>query len=317
MGGNVYCWGEASDGAVGMTGSDLTQARVVAGVSGATDLGVGVTHSCVVSGGAVWCWGANNQGQLGNGTSGATPVTTPQQFLVDDDGPGPGLPTAVTDAVDVEAGEQFTCVRRSGSISVSCAGWGSTYRLGNGALSRQTAGVPVNLPMGVSATTLALGLGHACVLGSDNLPYCWGQNYGGQAGQTPSSSGLATPSVVTSAPPSVTAIWAGMESSCLLFTHPVDGPTLQCFGRNAVSNLQLGRNAPQGDYHIPANVVTDTGGPLLGVSDLIGYQRGWCARIGVGAYTCWGNNHNDIYGVTTPTHRGFAVPSQTIPGLFP
>ncbi len=78
--GTVSCWGHNESGQVG-TGTTSTRVptpSAVAGISGASDAGVGVDHACAVSSGStVRCWGSNASGQLGDGTTtdSYTPVT--------------------------------------------------------------------------------------------------------------------------------------------------------------------------------------------------------------------------------------------------
>ena len=90
--GSARCWGLNHRGQLG-TGaftapetcsfSGLTSATIcrrtptpVAGLSGATAMGSGGAHTCVLKAtGEVWCWGANEYGQLGTGT--LTSMTSP------------------------------------------------------------------------------------------------------------------------------------------------------------------------------------------------------------------------------------------------
>ena len=72
--GQVTCWGWSKDGQLGEgpTGEGAYSATpvLVPGVSGATAVAAGRSHSCsVIAGGKVTCWGWNGFGQLGDGKS--------------------------------------------------------------------------------------------------------------------------------------------------------------------------------------------------------------------------------------------------------
>ena len=70
-GGAIMCWGTNSSGEVG-DGSNIerTSPTIASGITGATDITIGLNHVCaVISGGQVQCWGGNRYGQLGDGTT--------------------------------------------------------------------------------------------------------------------------------------------------------------------------------------------------------------------------------------------------------
>ncbi|MEM9864295.1 MAG: hypothetical protein AAF938_22030 [Myxococcota bacterium] len=69
--GGVLCWGLHEDGEVdGRVGSapEFVTPQRVAGVAGATHVGVGPGFSCArTRDGSVWCWGRNDRYQHGRG----------------------------------------------------------------------------------------------------------------------------------------------------------------------------------------------------------------------------------------------------------
>jgi alpha-tubulin suppressor-like RCC1 family protein len=121
--GAVRCWGFNFQGQLGNgtpTGTPSTpvSAQVTAvGVSGATALALGSSHTCALASGVVKCWGANQLGELGIGTLQDT--STPQAVNLG------GTVTAI------DAGQDCTCAVRSNG-SVWC--WGSSGAFSNTAM---------------------------------------------------------------------------------------------------------------------------------------------------------------------------------------
>jgi len=165
--GTVPCWdrgflvqdGEETDVQVTL--------RAVEGISDAVDIGVGLSHVCVVrSGGTVSCVGSNFAGELGNGTVDPTDtvVTVP----------------GIVDALEVSAGDNSTCVRHA-SGAVDCWGLYRTWdSSANG--SNDLTLSPVSVPSLDDATELSTGTYTVCTRRADGGVYCWGSNSKGALG---------------------------------------------------------------------------------------------------------------------------------------
>jgi alpha-tubulin suppressor-like RCC1 family protein len=77
--GVVWCWGQNYNGQAGVntgissvsTPTMLPESQFAGPV---TQVSVGYSHACALSGGVVKCWGANGTGQLGDGTMSNTTV---------------------------------------------------------------------------------------------------------------------------------------------------------------------------------------------------------------------------------------------------
>jgi hypothetical protein len=64
------------------SGTVRQEAKVLAGVSGATELAVGDGVACARAGGAIWCWGSDELGQLGDGDGAAASPGTPVRAAI-------------------------------------------------------------------------------------------------------------------------------------------------------------------------------------------------------------------------------------------
>ena len=113
--------------------------------------------------GRVACWGNNDYGQLGDGT------------LVDKNTPVYAqLPNAKS-AVMIDVGISHTCaVMNDGSLY--CWGLNANYQLGDSTNIFRSIPVASNLPNGVTATLVATGEGHTCILTNASTIYCLGAN---------------------------------------------------------------------------------------------------------------------------------------------
>ena len=68
--GKVECWGINDAGLVGDGTTTATSVPAENGVTGATQIEMGLTHACALtSSDKVYCWGNNDHGQLGDGTT--------------------------------------------------------------------------------------------------------------------------------------------------------------------------------------------------------------------------------------------------------
>lgn len=205
-------------------------------------LASGGAHSCVVAGDAtIWCWGANDAGQLGSGgfASSAVPVQVIDEM---------GRP--FTDAVDVDAGFDFTCARR---VDRSLWCWGNGRRLGAGVAGPEPHPQRVVKAEGVTlaAVHVAAGSTHACAVSDDSSVWCWGANDETQLGD-----GSMVGEQLVAAPvrwadsarfDGALRVAAGSQFSCA-----TRADNMWCWGNNRFVQLGL----PGGPDSSPSPVVT-------------------------------------------------------------
>lgn len=173
--GTVECWGDDSAGQIG-DGNTTPDAGVlvptaVAGVAGATAIGVGTDFSCALvaddAGGDVLCWGGNDFGQLGNATTSASP--TPVQVQ------------GATGATLLAVGGEHACGSNVTLGGVFCWGKGGSGQLGNGGTSNSSQPMPV-LNVGGYPESITAGGFHTCALFATPDVRCWGSDDFGQLG---------------------------------------------------------------------------------------------------------------------------------------
>jgi alpha-tubulin suppressor-like RCC1 family protein len=282
--GSVYCWGRNNGGQLGANPATVTQSTtplVVAGISMATSIAAGATHTCAVHGtGSVSCWGAGTSGQLGHGmfTNSFTAVAT-----------------GITDALTIKGGGgvSHTCAIRLGG-AVSC--WGSNFngQLGDGTMTSRSS--PAAVPGLVDAVQLDVGSAHSCALRATGRLLCWGDNTYGRLGDGTITSSPTPRTVVGLS--SMANIEAGGNHTC---GRRTSGETF-CWGRNMVG--ELGVAAP-----------AQSSSPLriAGLDDAVEFDMGWqytCARRSNGRVACFGRNDNGQLGDGTLVDH--AVPTNVM-----
>jgi alpha-tubulin suppressor-like RCC1 family protein len=181
--GQVKCWGYNYYGQLGngITGTNSNTPVAVSGISTATSIGTGFSHSCaVLQGGDTRCWGRNDFGQLGYGGIGRN-WDVPQE--VTDAFPELELSDGRPRNVDVSGGRSHSCAVLSGG-QVTCWGDGSYGQLATGdpivGFPRAVTNIPTTT--GATATSISLGSYHSCAVLSDASIECWGYNASGQLG---------------------------------------------------------------------------------------------------------------------------------------
>ncbi|MEW5853280.1 MAG: hypothetical protein AB2A00_31155 [Myxococcota bacterium] len=290
-GGNVYCSGENSAGALGQNFTDARRAVPVqvSGLSNVVKVSVGVSHSCALtSGGAMYCWGSGIYGQLGDGqgTNSATPVQPN------------GLSSGV---VDISCGQNHTCAVLS-SGDVKCWGQDTNHQLGNGgttvdvlAADAFLAGVlNISGAVGVSA-----GYAHTCAWTSSGAVKCWGLNTSGQLG-TNDTFNWSNAQTATGLTSGYTHVSAGFDHTCA-----TDGVNIKCWGGNTYR--QLGVGSTNSTVLTPASVLTFPDGVL----DLSAFALGTCMTTLAHDTYCWGYGETGNLGYGGSVNRSFPTPVTT------
>lgn len=289
--GGVKCWGTNGSGALG-AGLAFNQVELTATpydvvtapdgserLTGALHVSAGFSHACaVMATGAVRCWGRDEYGELGDD---ANKVAKNGSVEV----------AGLTDAVDVAAGQDFTCARDT-SGDVYC--WGTNYHgeLGQGPSGPPTMDhtprpTPLLVSLPAPAVAITAGFGHACAVLDSGAVYCWGRGDSGQLGYGGLPYVSPIPRLVAQINDAV-AVAAGTEHTCARLS----GGTMKCWGSNTSSQLGTGQT-PQQLYRstTPVSVLTSAGGPAL--ADVVTMSTGGnttCAANGSGEGFCWGFN---------------------------
>ena len=177
--GHLYCWGDSSEGRLGVAGASGDRgAPVAVNVPGDPDLiavALGRAHGCVTGADAsLHCWGSNEHGQVGNGSAEAM-VATPVRV-----GGASGAFTMI------DAGGDHTCARRRTSVTplrerVDCWGRNDAGQLGVGdRTDRRTPVALAEFPNG--AYVVSVGRAHSCVMDPMGRLSCFGDDTAGQIG---------------------------------------------------------------------------------------------------------------------------------------
>jgi alpha-tubulin suppressor-like RCC1 family protein len=281
--GNVRCWGESSDGALGypveepggggmvdpklIVGDDETPADVGDVDVGGTvvQLSVGSQHTCVVlDDGNARCWGNGDSGRLGYGNVDSVGDQEVPAAAGNINMGGP--------VVQIAAGGSHTCALMMGG-AVRCWGRGREGQLGYATLNFNGDDLLGNEPgetpaeigdvdVGGTVVQLAAGGQHTCALLDTGSVRCWGDASRGALGhsnlarigddETPASAGdvnLGAKAVKIAA--------GGFHTCAVLETG-----TARCWGYNQAGQLGYGNENTIGDTEAPASA----GDVPLGVS---------------------------------------------------
>ena len=280
--GAIRCWGSNEYGQLGngaTSSSEYLPVQVV-GISDATAIAAGGSHTCAIVAGGVKCWGNDWFGQLGDsGTLGSSAV--------------PVDVTLGQTALAIAAGENHTCALLA-SGGVACWGWNYygqagalPYYLSNGAEVVGPTAVPV-----FGATVVGAGGSDSCAVigsGASSTVACWG-------GSNTNASGAQVPTAVAGLSGAISVAVGGVidphdwspNTHCALV-----GDGVQCWGGNDVGQLGNGytENAAS-----PVDVVdiTNAGEIAAGAAHTCAADAG-----SVKSARCWGANDYGQLGNAT------------------
>lgn len=266
-GGLVYCWGDNTDGKLGVgdTADRSSPTQVTGGTPSITDwvkVSVDGAGTCGLRGnGDAYCWGDNAYGQLGDGT------TTDRN-----------VPTKVTmgDWSDITNGSHTSCGIRCGKAY--CWGNNSYGSIGNGTTTNSA--VPVEVSGGYSDWVKIANNddNFTCGLRSNNRIYCWGSGDLGQLGNGTWTPTETTPVEISGGFSDWVDVFVGTKTACGMRS----AGQLYCWGDNTYG--QIGNGTAPTHVNTPTQVTGTwtefslTGYSVCGIrTDNKGY--------------CWGRGH--------------------------
>ena len=267
-GGEVWCWGYATDGALG-AGPDITSADVPVRAllpRPAVAIDAGFEGTCAITDdGDAWCWGRNESGEVGDGT-------TENRFE----------PTLVTGlarpAVGISRGHDHACALLDDG-SGWCWGDNTVGELGIG---RHVGGAtseprPVQIRGVPALVAVSAGAGFTCALSNAGGAWCWGTSVFDVLGRL-GDYDARTPGLVEGLDAGVDVVEAGDNQACAIRSGE-----LLCWG--LMNDLEASTDPVAALWPTPRPV--DVGSALVQVSLANGYHR--CARDETGTTWCWGN----------------------------
>jgi alpha-tubulin suppressor-like RCC1 family protein len=275
--GGALCWGNGLFGQLGpgITGPVTGPAPIPGGHTFTQISGGGNLDCGLAAGGVMYCWGNAQYPQLGNGPPSTGTNTTP--VAAGNGRTFSSITVGTTQACGISAGVAY------------CWGYGRQGQLGTGDTVTRFVPTAVQVPAGVSFTTLAAGGLFTCGLTAAGAAYCWGQNASGELGSGSSSPANAlSPNLVTGGH-TFSALAVSLAAVCGL----ASGGTVYCWGHGANGN---------GTSAIEYSPTAITQGSLTFTQlSATGGLGAICALTSGGAAYCWGDNQfgevgNGVFG---------------------
>ncbi len=198
----------------------------------------------------------------------------------------------VTDAVQVAAGGQHTCVVKR-TRQVACWGLGTLGRLGYAATAPVSA--PALVPGLADVIRVTAGLNHTCALLASGKIKCWGSNAESQLGSTTPAASQPVPVEADSISDAV-AVSAGDTHTCAVLASG----EVKCWGANGSGRLGDGT---LDERHAATGYVAE----LTNIAQVSAGTAHACAVHAKGKVLCWGSNATGQLGDGTVEERSVPV----------
>ena len=269
-GGKLYCWGDASEAALGngvTTGNYFTPVAILPESSFVSvDIGLANGACAITTGHAAMCWGKGTWGRLGNG---AETIAT-----------RPGAVSGLNRFAGIATSYSGTCGVTDAGAAMC---WGIYGVLGTGGPFPDDCGgvqcskSPVAVSGGLTfKPTIVHDGNRVCAIATNDKTYCWG--------------GSTTPTELAGAP-IFTALAEGDLDACGL----AQSGTVYCWGSNR--NGRFG--SPPNIGMIQSVPVPVPGGQIF--TKLSMSQNHMCGITTDGNVWCWGSNDYGELGDRTTT----------------
>jgi alpha-tubulin suppressor-like RCC1 family protein len=219
--------------------------------------------------------------------------------------------------VDIKVGQYFACalynegsVKCWGANTYGQLGIGSTATIGDVNTEVGGANQFVDLGTGRTASSISVGLYHACALLDNSTIKCWGMGTYGQLGQGnvnnlgdgPSEMGDNLASISLGTGRTATAVYAFGYTTCA----KLDNNALKCWGRNTGGMLGQGNanNLGDGANEMGDNLTAINLGTGRTASKVSGGIDFTCALLDNSTVKCWGSNQKGQLGKDNQTSLG-------------
>ncbi len=235
--------------------------------------------------------GSNNEGQLGNGTTNNPDIV---RAVVNN--------TVLSGKTikSLSSGMLHSCAIASDDLAY-CWGKNTSGQLGNNSTTQSSTPVAVNTAGTLNGKTIkqiSAGNSHACVVASDNLAYCWGDNSGGQLGNNSTAQSNVPVAVSMTgilSGKTIKMIDAGNSHTCAIASDNL----AYCWGYGYYGELG---NSSNTQSTIP--VAVSTVGVLSGktIKSIVASDIHTCAIASDDLAYCWGyNNWGELGNNSTVT----------------
>jgi alpha-tubulin suppressor-like RCC1 family protein len=297
--------GDSSGEMAQLTGINLGTGRTAKAIS------PGYHHNCaILDNASVKCWGRNNTGQLGIDSTTTMGDSSGEMAQLT----GINLGTGRT-ATAIDAGQEHACALLD-DVSVKCWGLNNYGQLGidNTTTMGDDQGemdqlIGINLGTGRTATAIAVGRYHSCVLLDNASVKCWGLNNYGQLGIDNTTNmgdgsgemGDNLPVVDLGSGRTATAIAAGHGHTCAI----LDNASVKCWGYNNYGQLGIDNTTNMGDGSGEMDQLTGinlgTGRTATAIAARFYHT---CALLDNASVKCWGYNNYGQLGIDSTGHMG-------------
>jgi|GEM_PF-2651928 len=298
----LYCWGDNSDGALGIGSTDFTTheyATLISGAGSPSEIATAWRATCMREGSTdVHCWGSDANGALGQTIAFDTALSPP----------GPLTVSGVSSLG--RGGNQNFCVLM-GDETVKC--WGYS---GNGEAGQAVGvvGIPTTITGSSGVLGLSVGYQNNCViLKPDNHVSCFGEGdvwVNGSVG--PADTTVIGPEIRMNASDQlvgVTQVAVGRGAACAITSTG----SVACWGgKHTMCSMQncgeLGTGNRAGSiYAVEVPAFSATGPTPGGVTAIAADEHTFCA-IRYGDLFCWGQNSNGSLGIPSVTSSFVTTP---------